>query len=241
MTIDHRDQFLRDGFTRVDSIADEHELDQLRELYDRMFSDDAIGVDNRKQLGGTDEQGRDLLPQIIGADQKAPELLQTEYYGRCEQVARTIFGDEVKFRGAHMILKPAGYGSPTPWHQDQAYHDPAYHYRNVNFWLPLNGATIESGCMQFVRRTHTGAIVPHRFLNDDPKQATVAQDQDYWQANATPVPCDRGSVTLHHSYCMHYAGPNTTDEPRRALIFVFVLDPEPLERPWVLPWQQEQA
>ncbi len=137
-----------------------------------------------------------------------------------------------------MILKPAGYGIATPWHQDQAYHDPTQHYRNINFWLPLDGATVEGGCMHFVPGSHRAPVLPHQHLQpDDPQTALVAQDQDYWSLNGVPVPCPVGSCSLHHSYMLHYAGSNRTQLPRRAYIVVFGCPPTPARRPWRLPWR----
>ncbi|MCH2155552.1 MAG: phytanoyl-CoA dioxygenase family protein [Opitutales bacterium] len=138
-----------------------------------------------------------------------------------------------------MILKPAGHGAATPWHQDQAYHAPGQHYRNINFWLPLEGATVAGGTMQYVSKTHTGTLLPHRYLiPGDRQSAMVADNQDFWSANATALDCPVGSVLLHHSYCMHYAGPNLTDIPRRAYIAVFAAPALPLDEPYVLPWQK---
>jgi len=237
MTSEQREAFLADGFLRLDGMIEEAELARLREIYDRLFGEEAGDV-KRKKLGGTDEEGRDALPQVLAPHKTVPELTELDYWRRCEEAAKFIFGPEAALRGSHMILKPAGYGAATPWHQDQAYHDPGYRYRNVNFWLPLDGATVESGCMQYVRGTHLGPVVPHGHLDPADKQtAMVAQDQDYWSANGTAVPCPKGSATLHHSYCMHYAGPNRTDQPRRALIVVYALPAEKLEQPWVFPWQ----
>ena len=233
-----REEFLEDGFLRMDGVIDDPELAQLREIYDQCFSTEADGTVNRKALGGTDKQGRQTLPQALAPSKTFPQLRELRYYRRIEQIARDVFQRDVVLRGDHMILKPAGYGIATPWHQDQAYHNPNFHYRNINFWLPLDGATIESGCMQFVRGSHRGPILPHEYLDPNDKQtALVAQDQAYWTANGTPVPCPRGSCTLHHSYMLHYAGPNTTDQPRRAYIVVFGIPPEPLTHPWKLPWQ----
>ena len=231
--------FLADGFCRVDEAIDDDELARLREIYDWCFSEAAEGQINGKALGGVDEQGRQMLPQVFKPNNVFPELRQTRYYQRMKEIAGTVFQEEVQERGSHMILKPAGYGIATPWHQDQAYHDPSQVYRNINFWLPLDGATVEGGCMQYVAGSHRGPIVPHEYLDpNDPQTALVAQDQNYWSLNATAVPCPARSCTLHHSYMMHYAGPNQTDTPRRGYIVVFRCAPVPARRPWRFPWKE---
>lgn len=233
-----RDRFLRDGFMRLDNVIDDDEIARLGEIYDKLFADDSLGESYRKDLGGGDDDGRKTLPQILMPSKTFPELLEMKYVQRVREFAAHIFGQDVRKFGEHMILKPAGYGVETPWHQDQSYHPPDKLYRTVNFWLPLDGATVEGGCMHFVRGSHRGVVVPHEFLvPGDQDSAMVAQDQNYWSLNGTPVPCPRRSCTLHHSYCMHYAGPNTSDLDRRAFIIVFGLEPEPLEQPYVFPWR----
>lgn len=234
-----REQFLSDGFIRLDDVIDEAELAQLGEIYDRCFAAESDSKVARKALGGKDEQGRQALPQVLSPSKTFPELCELRYFQRMRQVAEDVFGQEVQLRADHMILKPAGYGIATPWHQDQAYHNPAFHYRNINFWLPMDGATVEGGCMHYVRGSHRGPILPHEYLDPRSKEtALVAQDQAYWSANGTAVPCPRRSCTLHHSYLLHYAGPNTTDQPRRAYIVVFGTEPQKRDQPWRLPWQK---
>lgn len=231
-------QFLRDGFIRLDNVITEEELDWYRERYDSLFTDGS----RVKELGGKDEQGRSALPQILSPSETMPELLERPYFQRIGEIARAILGPEAKFKNDHMIFKPAGHGAATPWHQDQAYHDPSKYYININFWMPLQHATVEGGCMQYVRNSHRGTLLPHRHLiPGDRSSALVAENQDYWSMNGTSLPCQAGSVCLHHSYCLHYAGPNQTSQPRRAYIIVYSLPSADLEQPFVLPWQRDPA
>jgi ectoine hydroxylase-related dioxygenase (phytanoyl-CoA dioxygenase family) len=235
-----RDELLELGFIRLDNIITEAELAWLRERYDDLFDSTSGEHGPRpKRLGGTDAAGRDALPQVLGISKSQPEFAELTYRKLIEGIAQYVHGDTARFRNDHAILKPAGYGVATPWHQDQAYHDPRYRYRTLNFWLPLEDATVENGCLWFVPYTHGGAVVPHEHLDpEDPETAMVAENQDYWRLNGVPVPCPAGSVTVHHSYCMHYAGPNASDHPRRAYITVFEAGAEPLRRPLRFPWQE---
>lgn len=238
ISADERERFLDNGYIVLKQVATDEDLQTFRGIYDKLF-EDAAASGTTKALGGIDEQGRQKLPQVLGPHRDVPEILDMPYMKRLDLIAKDVFGPEAEFKSTHAILKPAGYGIATPWHQDQAYGDPSMHYRNINFWLPLDGATVEGGCMQYVRHSHRGPMMPHEYLEPSNKQtALVASDQDYWSANADAGPCEPGDVALHHSYCMHYAGPNRSDIARRAFIAVFHAPPTPLKRPWVLPWQQ---
>ena len=57
-----------------------------------------------------------------------------------------------------------------------------------------------------------------------------------------PVPCPLapGGATVHSGRTLHYAGPNTTDEPRRALIMAFAREPQPLAEPRNFFWQRPE-
>ncbi|MEM7531789.1 MAG: phytanoyl-CoA dioxygenase family protein [Chloroflexota bacterium] len=237
ITQTQKDEFLELGFLRIDNIISDDELDWLRTRYDHMFTHDSGAT--HKQLGGTDAEGRDALPQVLGVTKTFPEFGNLRYRQTIAEIAQFMHGETAMFRNDHAILKPAGYGIETPWHQDQAYHDPRYRYKTMNFWLPLHETTVESGCMWYVPYTHAGAVVPHAHLvPDDPSTAMVAENQAYWQMNGVPVPCPAGSAVLHHSYIMHYAGPNITDQPRRAYICVFEAMCQELRQPFRFPWQE---
>ena len=236
---DLKSQFLENGFIKLDRVIGTDELAWYSELYDKLFNEDTAA--KRKELGGRDDKGRDALPQILSPSKTYPELAETPYFQRLQAISRFILGPDANFLHDHMILKPAGYGAVTPWHQDQAYHDPAYRYTSINFWMPIEDATPENGCMHYVRGSHRSAIVmPHRHLiEEDTQTAMVAFGQEYWNANGEAVPCPAGSVTLHHSYTLHYAGPNRTAQPRRAYIIVFGLLPRKSNHPFHFPWRKE--
>ncbi len=231
-----RERLAQDGFLRVEGIATAAERQILSGIYDRCFASDAPEGLRLKALGGL-LGGRQLMPQVFTPSRFFPEIDGLAYVRRADELARELLGPEATLRGEHMILKPAGFGAVTPWHQDQAYHDPGFDYRNLNFWLPLDGADEDSGCMHFVPGSHLGPILPHRRAGGEADaSAAEALAQDYWSANGVALPCQPGDATIHASYCLHYAGPNRSQRPRRAYIRVYGIPPTPRARPWRLPW-----
>ena len=119
----------------------------------------------------------------------------------------------------HAIRKPAKDGAATPWHQDEAYWDPAYEHRGLSIWIPLQPATLENGCMQFVPGSHHLGVQPHQLINPDSHGLELQSLELVEEAVACPLP--PGGATIHFSRTLHYAGPNTSTEPRRALIMGF--------------------
>ena len=85
-------------------------------------------------------------------------------------IARQLLGPEmIEKHGEHMIFKPAQRGAATPWHQDQAYHDPMTSQMGVNFWLSLDDATIDSGCLHFVPGSDKFDVPPYHPIAEDPR------------------------------------------------------------------------
>ena len=121
-------------------------------------------------------------------------------------------------------------GAETPWHQDEAYWDPAYAYEALSIWMPLQEATLENGCMQFIPGSHRLEVLPHQSIGNDPRVHGLVTDKVN-PAQAVACPISAGCCTVHHCRTLHYAGPNRSPEPRRAYILTFRLPPKPCDKP----------
>jgi ectoine hydroxylase-related dioxygenase (phytanoyl-CoA dioxygenase family) len=146
-----------------------------------------------------------------------------------------LLGLAADFQFDHAINKPPRTGAETPWHQDEAYWDPALEYSAFSIWMPLQEATLDNGCMQFVPDSHQLGVQPHHHIGNDPKVHGLEIDQiDASRAVACPLPA--GGATIHSSQTLHYAGPNLTDQPRRAYILAFSAPPKPRAVTRSFPW-----
>ncbi|CAN5370197.1 N/A [soil metagenome] len=219
---DQISQFERDGFLVVDGFTTPKECAGVKGIYDRLFAERAgRETGNQFDLAGSDEEGKEAkLPQILSPHVYAPELTETLAWANAGALLRQIYRtDEVGF-GDHAILKPAHNGAPTPWHQDEAYWDPAQDYRSLSIWLPLQDTSIDMGCMWFVPGSHRQEIIDHRPIGGDVRVHGLEVDPalGFDFSSAVVCPLKAGSVTIHYSRTLHYAAGNHTDEPRRAWI-----------------------
>lgn len=230
--------FREQGFLSIDRLTSEVEIAELLGIYDALFEPGAaIGENDRLELaGGPDEAP--VLPQIVNPDHYAPELLLTVAYRNAQTIARQILGDDMSPMGMHAIRKPPRDGGATPWHQDEAYWDPGMDHHAISIWMPLQPVTIENGCMQFVPGTHTSEVQEHRLINPDSHGLVVTHPESVGHAVACPLPA--GGATIHASRTLHYAGPNTTDQPRRALIMAFAAPPTRRATARSFPWQRPE-
>lgn len=236
------EQFRSHGYLTIDALIPEEEIDQLRRIYDRLFAE-KTGWDKGDQfdLAGTDD-GEAALPQLLGPSRYAPELRETHYVRNARAIAGQLLGPEmIEKHGEHMIFKPAQFGAATPWHQDQAYHDPKMSQRGVNFWLPLDDATIESGCLHFVPGSHELDVLPHHPIDNDPRIHGLEVDEpEHWDRQAVACPIPAGGATLHASYMLHSAKANSSNRPRRAYILTFRLPAKKREVPIDNYWKHAQ-
>jgi ectoine hydroxylase-related dioxygenase (phytanoyl-CoA dioxygenase family) len=229
------------GFIALDPITMPDEVAWLRAIYDDLFARRAGREDgNQFDLGGTDEEGKEAaLPQILGPARYAPEMKQGLFRVNALAIARQLLGPETVATGDHAIFKPAGIGAPTPWHQDEAYWDPGKVYRSMSFWIPLQEATEENGCLWFVPGSHRLDVATHQSIGGDSRIHGLEMKEgaiDVSQAVACPLL--PGGATVHTNRTLHYAGPNRTGIPRRALILGFALPASPREETRRFPWNE---
>lgn len=210
------------GFLALDRITSEAEISRLVEIYDRLFEPGAlVAEDDRVELAG---EAAGSLPQILNPDRYAPELRESEAYHNASAVARQLLGEGSEHMGMHAIRKPEHSDVETPWHQDEAYWDPAYIHTALSVWIPLQPATLDNGCMHFLPGSCREEVRPHQLVNPGFADGLQLADGPPMRGSvACPLPA--GGATIHSGRTLHYTGPNHTDEPRRALIMAFRVQP----------------
>jgi hypothetical protein len=233
--------FHLNGFIAIPTpVTDSAELAWLRDVYDKMFAVRA-GRETGDQfdLAGSDEEGVEAaLPQILSPAKYAPELSEGKYLRVIEDVCQQLFGPEAAATIAHAIFKPAGVGAATPWHQDEAYWDPSFQYQSASIWMPLQVATLENGCLWFKPGSHEWPVVEHRPIGGNVKIHGL--EMVNIEAVKDSVACElpAGGITIHRNRTAHYAGANTSDIPRRALILSTGLPSRPYPGSRVFPWNE---
>ena len=226
------------GYLQIDALTTADEVERIKTIYDRLFASKAgRDIGDQFDLAGADDNGdAPKLPQLMNPARYAPELDDLAFRANALAIARQLLAPEAEPGDEHAILKLAGYGVATPWHQDEAYWDPTYEYEALSVWMPLQPATIENGCMQFVPGSHRMDIQPHQSIGGDPRVHGLEIDKSVDVSNALACPLPTGGCTIHHCKTLHYAGPNNSDVPRRAYILIFQLPPRKRDTPRRFPW-----
>lgn len=232
------DSFHRDGYLSLEAITTPEEIAQMRGLYDALFARRAgREAGDHFDLAGADEEGAPpALEQILNPSHYAPEFKALQVGRNALAIASQLLGAGTEAQGDHAILKPAGRGAATPWHQDEAYWNPELAYNALSVWIPLQDATLENGCMHFVPGSHRLEVLPHHPINHDPRVHGLEVDTPPDNTRAVACPLRAGGATFHLARTLHYAGENRTAAPRRAYIMMFGTPPQPYAGARRFPW-----
>ena len=133
-------------------------------------------------------------------------------------IARYFLGDDILLKYDSCFLKPARSGSATPWHQDNGLWRDG-DIEPFNFWMALDPATIENGCLQMIPGSYKTEIV-HHVLYEDSVHGELPQERVEEMIDTYGVEhieLEPGGVVVWHSSAWHYSPPNTSDKGRIAI------------------------
>lgn len=213
LTSEQTKLFQEQGFLSIACITTDTELAWLRVVYDDIVRQ-TIGYTPAEMSRLIGRRLQEPLVRVMSPEGIVPELKNTICYKNARRIAaRLLDNEEMNIAsGWRIFFKPGHHSHETPWHQDAA-HRPGPHH-SVNIWIPLDAATPENGCMHFIAGSHHKGLRPH-YLHEGHMKT---DDVDPSQAVACPLPA--GGATVHYCFTLHYAGPNQTDQPRRAFVIV---------------------
>lgn len=135
-------------------------------------------------------------------------------------------------------LKRPRHGGPNPLHQDHPYWIGVAGDvdRVATAVLFLDDARVENGCLQVVPGSHADG--PWRTRTDGDFFAHNEIDPTLEEgADLVPLEVDAGSIAFFGPYLVHKSLPNTSDLPRRALLFSY----QPTGQPHILEFLRRLA
>lgn len=234
-------RFREDGFLAFDTGLSARDIADLRETLSNLHRDnvgfeegalfDAMGVDD----GSTPAR----FPQILHPRSFAPELIGNSFYQLARGIAEQILGSSVRFKADISLMKPAEIGGPTPWHQDEAFQDPAFEYDEISFWLALQPVDEKNSCMAYIPGSHKGPVLPHGFPAGDARIHALECQDGFDPANAVLCPLPTGGCVIHNGRTVHGAGPNLSGRERMAYVLIFDRVPTPAQVDRQFPWRDQ--
>ena len=152
-------------------------------------------------------------------NQRNPLIWHNAHCGKpVLDIARYFLGDDILLKYDSCFLKPARSGSATPWHQDNGLWRDG-DLEPFNFWMALDPATIENGCLQMIPGSYKTEIVPHVMYPDSvhgelPHERVEEMTDTF---GIERIELQPGSIVVWHSSAWHYSPPNTSEMGRIAI------------------------
>lgn len=235
------ERFTQDGFVPVINVCTLQEIQEIRSILADMFAR-KVGVKEGAQFDVLRPDSGDAmtLGQITNPSYYEAKLRKTAYTKWAHKTAQQLLGPKAHRSFDMVLMKPARTGAATPWHQDEAYRDARYDFRELTFWLPLQDVDESSGCMQFVPGTHLSPVRQHRSPNNDLTSHSLESCVIPSPGEVMSVPLKVGDCSLHDGRVLHGSPPNRSDVSRFAYILVFQTPSVPAKDPKSYPWLAEK-
>lgn len=143
-----------------------------------------------------------------------------------------------------VIFKNPSIGGEVPPHQDASYLHavPTPEGAVFGFWIPMEDATTENGCLEFVNGSHKTCPLAtkwQRVSDGDGQVRMEHSNPDFsYSGQFVPCPAPKGSVVLIDGLVVHRSSPNRSEKPRPIYTFHVFDQGRPCrwdERNWLQP------
>lgn len=196
---------------------------------DRYFLDSGDKIRYFYEKGALDEQNNLTVPLEIALNKvghalhtDVPAFEKITFHNRVREACWQLGMKKPAIPQSMYIFKNPGVGGEVVPHQDGTflYTEPA---STIGFWIALDDATPQNGCLQFIPGSHKGGVHRRMVLNPDKEsEELIVFDRPapiYPASNFTSVPVAKGSCVLIHSQVVHRSDPNKSDKSRHAYTF----------------------
>lgn len=137
-------------------------------------------------------------------------------------IAQLTDANSLRLWHDQIVYKPPGVGGINKWHQDAPLWPVIEPMAGVAAWVALDDVDESNGCMSMVPGSHCWGD-NMRFLNTHPALDTLPAQ---FQGNAVKpefCPVRKGEVHYHHALTWHSSHENSSERPRRAIAFHYML------------------
>uniref|UniRef100_U5EY12 Putative peroxisomal phytanoyl-coa hydroxylase n=1 Tax=Corethrella appendiculata TaxID=1370023 RepID=U5EY12_9DIPT len=196
---------------------DEYFLESAQKIH-YFFEDGALKDDG--ELNVKPEFALNKVGHALHTDH--PVFEKISFNNRVKEICWQLGFNRPAIAQSMYIFKNPGIGGEVIAHQDATYlhTDPP---TTIGFWFPLEDATLENGCLQFIKGSHKSGV-HRRYIRNPDKISSELLIHDrpaplYPESNFVPVPVSAGACVLIHSQVVHRSERNKSDKSRHAYTF----------------------
>lgn len=203
------------GYLRFESLIDQSVLEELRGECELI-----VQKEKENKKGSLSFVGDDLY--VFTNVHQFPEYNFDKIYEKTPlvQIAEELLGGEVMLLNSQYFIKPPGMPGVQA-HQDDYYFCSKNH-ASVNFWVPLEDADENNGCLYYYDSSHKKGLLPHH----SPYKAGASMIQDlseFEKQEKRSMPAKAGDFLMHSGLNIHGAFDNTSNTTRRAMTRYYCL------------------
>lgn len=134
---------------------------------------------------------------------------------RMERAARGVGFSDPLLLQSMVIMKPPGIGGEVACHQDSTFlmTEPE---SCVGFWLALDEATLENGCMEFIAGEHEGPLRRLFRRRDGGTEMIDLSSDPYPEDRRVAAPAAIGDLVIFSGRTPHLSRANRSAKPRMA-------------------------
>jgi len=209
----HYKHYWSKGWVVIEDIFSSDETDPIRDLATQM----AVADLPEKLGGGVDESGDgEIAPRKINTPFKRDTRFQEIAMSpKLRSAIQQLMGVEPLLVTDQIFMKPPRFGSPKPYHQDNAYFkcNPADEVMTV--WIALDDVDEDNACLRYIDESFKGLVIDHSPVEGESHNITPPKELiDLSKESLAPV--RKGGVVFHHANSLHTSHRNESDRWRRA-------------------------
>lgn len=215
------------GYLGVENVLSQCEVDDLRRVTDGFVEKSQEVAEHTAvfdlEPGHTPENPK--LRRLKSPIEQHEVYRNTLHHEKILAMVSQLIGYGLRCNGNKLNMKQPGYGSPVEWHQDWAFY-PHTNDDLLAVGVVIDDMTEENGPLLVIPGSHKGPVYDHH-LNGHFCGAVT--DPTFSDKGTTPVMVKAGGITIHHVRMLHGSVSNTSDKPRRLLLFQYcAMDAFPL-------------
>ena len=199
-------EYKQNGFVIPDFVMPENILLKIEERHNKLLK--------------IHPEFKNYCPAVLSYDEGFLDFCKNEII---LNFVEQLIGPNFALWNSSFFAKPAINGHATPWHQDGQYW-PIRPLATCTVWLAIDDATIENGCLRFIKGSHIDQKLKAHNINND-KNLTLNQElvkEEYDEKKAVNLILKRGQISLHDVYLVHGSEANNSLKARRAITMRFM-------------------
>lgn len=209
------------GFIQVENVLALEEIEELSvAMEEAMAGKDVNSISTDENSGAYYK----VLRQKVNVWRDHGVMAKYSLHPKLAQIAKELSGASgIQLFHDHALWKMPQDSKPTPWHQDFPFW-PMNEPGGLSAWIPVHDVDEHNGCMMFVPGSHKLGKLTGIDLINPQNIFEFVKGTEIEKTKPVIVPLKKGSCTFHNGLTFHFAHPNLSDQPRRVLAIIYMID-----------------